>query len=144
MTRSKHVFYPEDSKGIFVFLLMTKHSGRQRLLLFLLCLPYACNYKTPRAPRAAYCSFSSSLLWPESDASADMFIVGAVRGPSIHSTLCSSCLFDRVMLGFHLRARRRQDCNYQDWSLAELEGHDVSLHKHGGCKRAGVETRALT
>lgn len=50
--------------------------------------------------------------------SADVFIVRAV----IHSTLCKSCLFDRVTLGFHLRARRREDCNYPDWILAEMGG----------------------
>lgn len=38
VTRTEVFIYPEDSKEIFVFLLMTKHSGRYRLLLFLVWL----------------------------------------------------------------------------------------------------------
>lgn len=86
------------------------------------CLPYACNNKTPCVPWATYCSFSSTLLWLRSDVSADMFIVRAVSGPSIHSALCSSCLLDRVMLRLHLKTCWSKDCNCQGWILAELGG----------------------
>lgn len=54
-TGTKHVwgffFSGGDSKGIFVFLLMTTHTGRHGTLLFLLCLPCARNYKTPFCAR---------------------------------------------------------------------------------------------
>ena len=44
-----------------------------------------------------------------------------LEGPSARSALCSSCLFDRVMLRFRLRARRREGCNYPDcWIVAEF------------------------
>ncbi len=100
----------------------------------------SCNYKTPPAPWATYCSSSSTSLWPTSDVSADMFTVRAV----IHSTLCCSCQFDRVVLRFHVRAHWRGDCNYPDWVFGRVRRSDVSLHKHGGCKRAGVEMQTLT
>lgn len=99
-----------------MILLMTKHSRRHRAAV--VSPPSSCNYKTPPGPWATYCSFSSTLLWPTSDASADMFTLGAV----IHSTLCSSCQSDRVMLRFHLSACWSEDYNYPDWILAEVEG----------------------
>lgn len=139
MTCTKYVFI-QNSKGIFVFLLMTKHYGRHKLLLFVFYLPYACNYKTPRAPWATYCSFSSSLLLPKSDVSADMFIARVVREPSIHSTLCSSCLFDCVMLRFHLRARWEKTVITQTGFWQLVRRTDVSLHKDSSCKWAGVMT----
>lgn len=103
-----------------MLLLMMKHSGIHRLLLLLFCLPYAYNYKMLCVPWATYCSFSSSLLWPMSDVSADMFIVRAVRGPSIHSTLCSSCLCP-CYVEVSFESTLGEDYNYPDWVLAELD-----------------------
>lgn len=116
VTRTKHVFIQKTQRES-MFLLMMKHFGRHRPQLFLFCLHYACNYKTPRVPWATYCSFSSSLLWPKSDLSADIFIVTVFRGPSIHSTLYSSYLFDCGMLRFLFKTIIMQTRFWQSWKL---------------------------
>lgn len=92
------------------------------------CFPsiYACNYKTgPHIVKSHQVCYGP---W-------EMFIARTVRGASIHSTLCSVFLFDRVMMGFHFG----EDCHYTNWGF---EGVTI-CSTNSGRNWAGDETQTL-